>query len=378
MITEINRFEIVGELLFIEGIGIIEGVNAAKYSDIHYSLIFESVLSNKCFEKNLAKTHRPEITSRYAMNGENYDKCYFTTKEWAGISIKDIPIGRYRIKLKIKTPQRTEISYFLSKITKEFSNSQFVLEVNRGTNILNIQELKGINVSTFSSNKFQILGNYIDDCNNTLVSPSGLLNCYVRFKGKNNRVYIHNNVKIKNVNIELMMNNGVVEICENVRMSGSWRVGNNCTLKIGKNSSSTNSVYITCAEGTKVIIGEDCMFATNNQIRTDDAHPIYDVNTGKRINVCEDIILGDHVWVAFGATLLGGANIGSGSIIGAYSLVNKKHSNNCLIVGTPGKTVKQDVFWERTPVLVSSEKPLNFSQQQMLQKAYCRKTKPFD
>lgn len=125
---------------------------------------------------------------------------------------------------------------------------------------------------------------------------------------------------MKNVTLDLPVDNALVEIGENVRMTGNWRIGYDCTLKIGKNSSSTNPVYMTYTEGSGIIIGEDCMFATNNQICTDDAHPIYDVNTGNRINFSKDVILGNHVWVGYGATLLGGVNVGGGSVIGRYLL----------------------------------------------------------
>lgn len=166
---------------------------------------------------------------------------------------------------------------------------------------------------------------------------------------------------MKNVTLDLPVDNALVEIGENVRMTGNWRIGYDCTLKIGKNSSSTNPVYMTYTEGSGIIIGEDCMFATNNQICTDDAHPIYDVNTGNRINFSKDVILGNHVWVGYGATLLGGANVSSGSVIGAYALVNKTHSNNCLVVGMPAKTIKHDIFWERAPLLVTSKEPKHYT-----------------
>lgn len=171
-------------------------------------------------------------------------------------------------------------------------------------------------IADYTNSKISIIGNYIDSKNNKIISPDNLNNCFVRFLGKNNQLTIHSKANLKNVYIEFMMDNAVVEIDENVRMTGNWRIGHYCTMKIGKNSSSTNPVYITCAEGASVIIGEDCMFATNNQIRTDDAHPIYDVNTGNRINPSKDVILGNHVWIGYGAMLLGGTTVGSGSVIG--------------------------------------------------------------
>ena len=129
-------------------------------------------------------------------------------------------------------------------------------------------------------------------------------------------------------------------------------MGYGSSVEIGNNTTSTNPVYVTVAEGTKLVVGDDCMFATNNQIRTDDAHAIYDINTGRRINPSQDIVLGDHVWVGYGAVLFGGTTIGSGSVVGAFSVVNKAFSNNCIIAGTPAKVIKENVFWKR-PLLLN-------------------------
>lgn len=89
------------------------------------------------------------------------------------------------------------------------------------------------------------------------------------------------------------------------------------------------------------------MFATGNQVRSDDGHLIFDVNTGDRINFAQNITIGDHVWLAWGATVLGGSQIGEGSVIGANSLVKGKIPNNVVAAGTPAKVIRRDIAWER-------------------------------
>lgn len=366
MIVQLKRFEIIGSLLFIDGIGIIKGVSAKAWSDVSYELIFEG---EKTYQKALAKSHHPELTEHYAQNGENYDKCWFTTKAYVGVEIGDIALGEYRLSLKIITPSTTKIAPLSAS---DFANAQFDLTDDKLT-LRSHQEQ--VPITPFHSEKFAITGNYADSNGNVIDTKIGSSSaCFARFVGKNNRLIIHPKANLKNAHIEFMMDNAVVEISENVRMTGNWRIGQDCTINIGKNSSSTNPVYITCAESSRIIIGEDCMFATNNQIRTDDAHPIYDVNTGKRINFSKDIVLGNHVWIGFGAMLLGGAKVGDGSVIGANSLVNKSHPNNSIIAGTPAKTIKHDVFWERAPLLVSSPKPQDYTLDELQHKSYCQKT----
>lgn len=375
MLVDLQRFEIKDSVLFIEGVGIIEGVDVVSWSDIHYVLIFDDGVQT--YEKRLAKDHKPEMTSNFAKHGERYDKCYFATTSYKGVDISDIPLGQYRLKLKIITPHRTEVAYLSSLKQICIDNEQFSLDTG-GAGCFGKFVLKSyqstIAISDYTAHQLSIVGGYLDDRGNSVIAPANLTNCFVKFGGCNNRVVIHHKANLNNVTLDLPVDNALVEIGENVRMTGNWRIGHGCTLKIGKNSSSTNPVYMTCAEGSSIIIGEDCMFATNNQIRTDDAHPIYDVNTGQRINLSRDVILGSHVWIGYGATLLGGATVGDGSVIGAYALVNKSHSNNCLLVGTPAKTVKHDIFWERAPLLVTSKEPKHYTQEELSQKSYCNNT----
>lgn len=47
------------------------------------------------------------------------------------------------------------------------------------------------------------------------------------------------------------------------------------------------------------------------------------------------------------ATLVSGAEIGSGSMVGAQSLVNKKFPNNSLIAGNPARIIRDKIAWRR-------------------------------
>ena len=90
-----------------------------------------------------------------------------------------------------------------------------------------------------------------------------------------------------------------------------------------------------------------------NQIRTDDSHGIYDLDTGKRLNRSKDIFIGDHVWLAYGATVLGGAHIGNGCVLGAFSLAKKQFPENCVLADMPAKVVRENIFWKR-PLLLNN------------------------
>lgn len=99
--------------------------------------------------------------------------------------------------------------------------------------------------------------------------------------------------------------------------------------------------------GAKLVIGRDCLFAANVTLRTHDGHHIFDLFTKKRINVPQDIVIGNQVWIAYGATLLGGARIGNGSVIGAGSITSSEFGDHTVIAGSPAKIIRENICWSK-------------------------------
>lgn len=347
---DLQHFNIKDTTLFIDGIAFIEHTHASEYSDIEYQLLF--VHDGKVqYKKRLAKAHDASITEQFVPKNSNvnYDKCKFTTPQFAGIDISDISGGNYQLCLYIQVGKLVQIQPIRSLKQRQFNSGTYQFNCDNKQNSFVIKDANAVN--EYTNQRFKIEGNYTDSKNNKIIAPENLQNCFVQFLGENNELIIDNDANLKNCSFE-MRANGKVAIKKNVSFHGTIRVGYGCAVEIGNNTSSTNPVYVTVAESTKLIIGEDCMFATNNQIRTDDAHAIYDMQTGKRINPSKDIIIGNHVWVGYGAVVFGGAKLGDGSVVGAFSMVNKAFPNNCVVAGTPAKIIKENVFWKR-PLLLN-------------------------
>ncbi len=57
-------------------------------------------------------------------------------------------------------------------------------------------------------------------------------------------------------------------------------------------------------------------------------------------NVYKDIVVEEDVWIGINVTLLSGAHIGRGAIIGACSVVTKEIPPYAIVVGNPAKVVK--------------------------------------
>ncbi len=54
----------------------------------------------------------------------------------------------------------------------------------------------------------------------------------------------------------------------------------------------------------------------------------------------EGLIIGDDVWIAAQCSILKGARINDGVVIGAQTLVNSEIQRNAVVVGTPSKIIK--------------------------------------
>lgn len=226
-------------------------------------------------------------------------------------------------------------------------------------------------------------GNYYDDYGNSIEGFNAVIKRVV-FNGCNNHIVLGKNLgTIKNVSFSFD-SNGYVEIGENTVFRALFKIeiiGHNgaSSVKIGKNCAFSDGLirnYVSekkseiliddfttfennsdfhANTGKKLIIGKDCMFSHNVSMWAGDGHAIYDVNTGKVINSefsdaapqKNKIVIGNHVWVGKDSLILNGSNVGSGSIIGAKSLVKGSFPNNCSVGGNPAKQIRCDIAWSR-------------------------------
>lgn len=170
-------------------------------------------------------------------------------------------------------------------------------------------------------NKFKISGSHSID-----IHPSAKIRgCTFVIKGSNNTLKISANTNLRDC---------VVEVD-----------GKECTLTIGNNTIIGHNSYLSVREaGTRLDIGNDCMFSRNTKIMTSDGHNI--VKQGRRINSAKDISIGSHVWLADNTTILKGVSIGDQSIVGINSTLTKPISSGVIAVGNPAKVVQDEVSWQ--------------------------------
>ncbi len=204
------------------------------------------------------------------------------------------------------------------------------------------------------------LGRYRDDADNVIDSPPlEAKQVSITFNGSGNRVIIDKRSRIERLTVTFHGNHGTVRLGHN-RNHGrprlNLRLGAGSSITFGDDLTTTTPLFASAVEGAGITVGNDVMCATHIQLRTDDSHAIYDVDSGERINPAQSITIGDHVWLGYEAVVLGGVTIASGSVLGIRSVATADIPNNVIAVGAPARVVRRNIAWER-PFLWLSDRP---------------------
>lgn len=165
--------------------------------------------------------------------------------------------------------------------------------------------------------------------------------------GENNVVKVGAFSTLRNVGIYVSGNNNKIVIGErcSLRDVDICIEDSNNELVIGAYTTTSGKTKLCVCEGTKMLIGKDCLFADDILFRTSDSHSILDQNK-ERINRAQNITIGNHCWICTGVIVLKGTHIGENTVIGAGSvLTGKSYEDNCIIAGNPGRVVKTGINW---------------------------------
>lgn len=130
-------------------------------------------------------------------------------------------------------------------------------------------------------------------------------------------------------------------------LASCWIWGNDGLIFWGSGTTSNGTTINIQDDGSRIIIGDDCMFAKNVNIRNCDMHAIVDMKSGKWTNPPADVHLEPHVWLAEDAIVMKGITLGSGSTVGQRSILTSSIPRNTVAAGTPAKVVRFHTTWFR-------------------------------
>lgn len=230
------------------------------------------------------------------------------------------------------------------------------------------RRIKRLSISNLDLDK----QSYIDDYGNT-VEGFGIIG-KITFLGYNNHIIFGKNIRgLSHLSI-VVKSNTFIEIKDNITIlepskiraltddfsSTFISIGQNCfftnfniktfapsMIRINQSLRANSNLSIGCCQGRKIIIGKDCLFASDVDLQSGDGHTIFDVISGKLKNksINNTLYIGDHVWIGKRALILNGTALGCGSIVGAGSIVKGKFENNSTVGGNPAKQINRNICW---------------------------------
>lgn len=149
------------------------------------------------------------------------------------------------------------------------------------------------------------------------------------------------------LNINIVGDDAEVVIDDGCLLNGSIDISGGGRVYIGAEVTAQNLAIIS-QEAKSIRIGRRCMFGRNVTVRNSDAHSIFDIETGKRINRAKDTIIDEHVWMAHGAVVMKGTHLRIHTIVGVSSTVTGgSYPPSVILAGVPAKIVRTGVIWDR-------------------------------
>lgn len=103
-----------------------------------------------------------------------------------------------------------------------------------------------------------------------------------------------------------------------------------------------NGGMLFASSNAKIVIGKNCLVSYGVHLRTDmHIHSCSSMPINQQGHIEEDIVLGDNVWVGYGAQIMSGVKVGSGSIIGAGAVVTHDVPEGVVMGGVPARMIRR-------------------------------------
>jgi acetyltransferase-like isoleucine patch superfamily enzyme len=143
-----------------------------------------------------------------------------------------------------------------------------------------------------------------------------------------------------------------VDNCQLV-LGSRWRINARTTFQGARNAPGKARIEIgdgtylgsrvVLRAGLGIRLGRYVTVAANVVLSSDPGHPLDPVARRTQAAPLADLrqlVVEDDVWIAEGATLLGGITVGEGAIVGAHAVVTKDVPPRTVVAGNPARVVK--------------------------------------
>ena len=125
---------------------------------------------------------------------------------------------------------------------------------------------------------------------------------------------------------------------KNILVESNFNCDYGYNIEVGENFYMNHNCVIL--DGAKVEFGDNVFIAPNCVFSTA-GHAIDSEQRGRGLEIALPITVGDDVWIGANVSVLPGVTIGSNTIIGAGSVVNKDIPEGVIAVGNPCKVMRK-------------------------------------
>ena len=199
----------------------------------------------------------------------------------------------------------------------------------------------------FKKKRFVIKGE-----DNVFVSPKDSRNELLKYgalkiNGNKNNVQIAAPNFLKFTDIHITGDNNTVILPANCYGKLHLDIrASNTIVQVGDKTGFMGTDIILEENNSKVIIGDDCMFAKDTKLYCSDFHSVIDSQTHKPLNQGKEIIIGNHVWLGEAVKILKNCHICNNIILAIGSIVTKDlTTEHAMFAGNPAVCKKTNIDW---------------------------------
>jgi len=136
----------------------------------------------------------------------------------------------------------------------------------------------------------------------------------------------------------------------NISIGREFSCGRNCTLaaggdgliEIGDHVSLNMNVHINACIHGRILLGNDVLIGPNVVLRASNhVTTALDKPIREQGHSCGEIIIEDDVWLAANVTVIGGVQIGRGSVVAAGAVVSHSVKPYSIVGGVPARFIKK-------------------------------------
>jgi acetyltransferase-like isoleucine patch superfamily enzyme len=139
-----------------------------------------------------------------------------------------------------------------------------------------------------------------------------------------------------------VIGNGTLSVGDGVVVQHGAQVAVFGRLAIGDATSIGNHFH--CNAKGSVTIGARCELSWRVTIMDTDFHRITELD-GSEKPMHAPVVIGDHVLIGAGATILKGVTIGDGAVVGAGSVVTRDVPAGWIVAGNPAREIREIRDW---------------------------------